>query len=328
MRSEEFFADPSVLPTHNSQAVESQLHHIPGLSEHFLYSNDDMFIGRPLRPETFFSPGGITRFVEADLRIGIGENHQRRSGFENSARVNRALLKERFGRVTTRHLEHAATPLNRTVIERMEQEFPEEFARTAASPFRAADNISVTNSLYHYYGLLTGAAIQNTDAKALYVDTTTRKGLALLKRLQKRRDQDFFCLNDGSFPEVGPEERAHKVLGFLERLLPAPRALGGGRRGGHSERGGRVIGEVIASSSRSTASRRRFVGTAPDSGNTTPCSASVAALSAADVTESVRPAAIGTTECSTMSSYTCTRLYDWAPSCGRVPRASVVRSCV
>ena len=220
VRSVEFFADPSVLPTHNSQAVECQLHHIDGLSEHFLYSNDDMFIGRPLRPEVFFSPGGITRFVEADLRIGIGESHPRRSGFENSARVNRALLKARFGRVTTRHLEHAATPLNRTIIERMEQEFPREFARTAASPFRAADNISVTNSLYHYYALLTGAAIQNPEAKALYVDTTTRKGLALLKRLLKRRDQDFFCLNDGSFPEVGPEERAHKVRSFLERYFP------------------------------------------------------------------------------------------------------------
>ncbi len=222
VRSEEFFRDPSVLPTHNSQAVESQLHRIPGLSEHFLYSNDDMFIGRPLRPEVFFSPGGITRFVEADLRIGIGENHPRRSGFENAARVNRALIRRRFGRVTTRHLEHTATPLNRTVIEQMEREFPEEFARTAASPFRAADNISVTNSLYHYYGLLTGAAIQNPEARALYVDTTTRKGLGLLKRLLKRRDQDFFCLNDGSFPEVGPEERAAKVRAFLERYYPMP----------------------------------------------------------------------------------------------------------
>jgi stealth protein CR2/Stealth-like protein len=222
VRSEEFFRDTSVLPTHNSQAVEAQLHRIEGLSEHFLYSNDDMFIGRPLRPETFFSPGGITRFVEADLRIGIGESHPRRSGFENSARVNRALLKARFGRVTTRHLEHAAAPLNRTVIERMEQEFPREFARTAASPFRAVDNISVTNSLYHYYGLLTGAATQNTEAKALYVDTTTRKGLALLKRLRKRRNYDFFCLNDGSFPEVGPEERARKVRAFLERYYPVP----------------------------------------------------------------------------------------------------------
>ena len=112
VRSEEFFTDPSVLPTHNSQAVEAQLHHIDGLSEHFIYSNDDMFIGRPLRPDVFFSPGGVSRFIEADTRIGLGDNDPARSGFENAARVNRALLRERFGRVITRHLEHAAAPLH------------------------------------------------------------------------------------------------------------------------------------------------------------------------------------------------------------------------
>ena len=111
MRSEEFFADTSVLPTHNSHAVESQLHHIPGLAEHFLYSNDDMFFGRPVGPELFFSPGGVTKFVEAATRIGLGENDPSRSGFENAARVNRALLLDRFGKVTTRHLEHTAAPL-------------------------------------------------------------------------------------------------------------------------------------------------------------------------------------------------------------------------
>ena len=50
VRSEEFFADPAVLPTFNSHAIESQLHHIPDLAEHFLYSNDDMFFGRPVTP--------------------------------------------------------------------------------------------------------------------------------------------------------------------------------------------------------------------------------------------------------------------------------------
>ena len=72
VRSEEMFADTSVLPTHNSHAVESQLHHIDGLAEHFLYSNDDMFFGRPVSPDLFFSPGGITKFVEASTRIGLG----------------------------------------------------------------------------------------------------------------------------------------------------------------------------------------------------------------------------------------------------------------
>lgn len=222
MPSEAFFADPSVLPTHNSQAVEAQLHHIEGLSEHFIYSNDDMFIGRPLRPEVFFSPGGISRFIEADTRIGLGDNDPARSGFENSARVNRRLLKERFGRVITRHLEHAATPLRRSVIEEMEREFAAEFAATAASPFRAKDNISVTNSLYHYYALLTGRSVQNTDSNVLYVDTTTHKGLAVLKRLGKRRDHDFFCLNDGSFPEVAPDVRTRKVTAFLQSYFPLP----------------------------------------------------------------------------------------------------------
>ncbi|MDQ1512257.1 MAG: hypothetical protein QOC59_99 [Microbacteriaceae bacterium] len=220
VRSEEFFTDPSVLPTHNSQGVEAQLHRIPGLSEHFIYSNDDMFIGRPLRPEVFFSPGGVSRFIEASTRIGIGENDSQRSGFENAARVNRRLLQDRFGRVITRHLEHSATPLRKSVIEELEREFPDEFAATAASPFRAADNISVTNSLYHYYALLTGRAVQNTEARVLYVDTTTRKGLALMKKLLKKRSWDFFCLNDGSFPEVPPEERARKVRSFLRRYFP------------------------------------------------------------------------------------------------------------
>ena len=50
VRSEEFFADTSVLPIHNSHAVEAQLHRIEGLAEHFLYSNDDMFFGRPVEP--------------------------------------------------------------------------------------------------------------------------------------------------------------------------------------------------------------------------------------------------------------------------------------
>ena len=222
VRSEEFFRDQDWLPTHNSQAVEAQLHRIEGLSDHFVYSNDDMFIGRPLRPEVFFSPGGVSRFIEASTRIGLGDNDPARSGFENAARVNRSLLLGRFGRVITRHLEHAATPLTRSVVEEMEREFPEEFEATAASPFRAKDNISVTNSLYHYYALLTGRAVQNTDSSVLYVDTTTHKGLGLLRRLLKRRDHDFFCLNDGSFPEVSPEVRRRQVTDFLERYFPLP----------------------------------------------------------------------------------------------------------
>jgi len=222
VRSEEFFADVSVLPTHNSHAVESQLHHIEGLSEHFIYSNDDMFFGRPVRPEMFFSPGGVTKFIEATTRIGLGDPAVQRSGFENGARVNRALLRQRFGRTTTRHLEHAATPLRRSVMAELEAEFAEDFARTAASAFRSSTDISVTNSLYHYYALMTGRAVVQTEARVRYVETTLKNAAGEMSRLLKRRDYDFFCLNDGSRPEISVERRTKSVHAFLERYYSVP----------------------------------------------------------------------------------------------------------
>lgn len=216
------FADTSGLPVFNSHAVESQLHNIDGLAEHFLYSNDDMFFARPVRPSLFFTPAGVSRFIEADTRIGPGVNNERRSGFENAARVNRALLARRFGYVITRHLEHTPVPLRRSVLRAMEAEFAADFARTAASRFRAATDISVTNSLYHYYALLTGRAVPQEAARVRYVDTTSVRGLTLLDELLRDRDVDFFCLNDGSFPEVGEAERVRRVSEFLQAWFPEP----------------------------------------------------------------------------------------------------------
>ena len=222
VRAEEHFSDPVALPTYNSHAVESRLHHIPELAEHFLYSNDDMFFGRPLKASMFFSPGGVTKFIEAKTRIGLGVNDAARSGFENAARVNRQLLFERFGQVITRHLEHTAVPLRKSVLTEMEREFPAEFTRTQASAFRSSTDISVTNSFYHYYALMTGRAVQQEKAKVLYVNTTTREGLGLLPELRKKRGYHFFCLNDSSFPEVSAAERAERVTDFLERYFPIP----------------------------------------------------------------------------------------------------------
>lgn len=216
VRSTEFFSDQGALPTHNSHAVESQLHKIEGLSEHFLYSNDDMFFGRPVRPEMFFSPGGITKFIEATTRIGMGAPGVARSGFENGARVNRELLRTRFGRVTTRHLEHTATPLRRSVLAELEAEFPDDFARTARSAFRSATDISVTNSLYHYYALMTGRAVVQTEASVRYIETTLAIAPGEMERLLKHRDMDFFCLNDGSLPEISVAKRTRTVHAFLE----------------------------------------------------------------------------------------------------------------
>ncbi|KAG7159870.1 N-acetylglucosamine-1-phosphotransferase subunits alpha/beta-like [Homarus americanus] len=53
---EEIFTNISHLPTFSSPAIESHIHKIPGLSEHFLYLNDDVMLGSVVWPEDFYSP--------------------------------------------------------------------------------------------------------------------------------------------------------------------------------------------------------------------------------------------------------------------------------
>ena len=54
------------LPTFNSMAIETVLHKIPNLSEHFLYANDDMFFGNFVEKSFFFNKLGapIIRFLK------------------------------------------------------------------------------------------------------------------------------------------------------------------------------------------------------------------------------------------------------------------------
>ena len=45
------------LPTFNSCAIELNMHRIKGLSEHFVYFNDDMLLNGPINPEYYFKKG-------------------------------------------------------------------------------------------------------------------------------------------------------------------------------------------------------------------------------------------------------------------------------
>ena len=45
------------LPTFSSHVIELNMHRIPGLSEHFVNFNDDVFLTQPVKPEDFFQDG-------------------------------------------------------------------------------------------------------------------------------------------------------------------------------------------------------------------------------------------------------------------------------
>jgi len=63
------------LPTFNSHVIEIHLHRIEGLSEQFVYFNDDIFITRPLVREDFFENGYPKDIAALDVSIRADEIH-------------------------------------------------------------------------------------------------------------------------------------------------------------------------------------------------------------------------------------------------------------
>ena len=213
----EIFTDPAVLPTFNSHAIESQLHHIEGLSEHFLYLNDDVFFGRPVRPELFFAAPGITRFCLAPIAIDRQLVPQRLNGAIFAARNNRDLLAADVGRTVTNRMQHTPHAHLRSSLTDLEASHPDLVAQVAGSRFRDANDLSIASELGHYWAYAHGQAVTTTLAFR-YVDIGSPRMPEYLDSLLARRDQDCFCINDaGPYPQPPDDAR---VADFLARYFP------------------------------------------------------------------------------------------------------------
>lgn len=52
---QEIFVNLSHLPSFSSPAIESHIHRIPGLSDKFIYLNDDVMFGKEVWPDDFYT---------------------------------------------------------------------------------------------------------------------------------------------------------------------------------------------------------------------------------------------------------------------------------
>jgi len=181
------------LPTFNSHAIETSLHHIEELSEHFLYFNDDFFLGRPVRPESFFTPAGLTGVFFSYATIGLSELPDS-PPYLKAAWNNRNLLYTAFGAATTNNLAHAPYPHRVSVLEELTARFPEAVGATARSPFRSDTDVSMLSSLAQHYGLLTGTAYDD-EADLAFVNLSNSDVDRQLSQVLDR-GQDFICLGD------------------------------------------------------------------------------------------------------------------------------------
>jgi hypothetical protein len=217
----EIFGDTGLLPTFNSQAIESRLHRIPGLAEHFLYLNDDVFLARPVPPEMFFTPGGLTRFFPSTALVDSAPQSPTDPPASSAGKNNRRLIQQAFGRVLTRKMKHTPHPSRRSVLAEIEMRFAEHVAATAGHQFRHPDDIALLSSLQQYYAYLTGRAAPG-EIQYMYTDLADPATPMRLARVLHDRHLDAFCLNDTDSSPAAAAEQAALLAEFLPAYLPFP----------------------------------------------------------------------------------------------------------
>ena len=221
----DIFSDPAALPTFNSHAIESRLHHIDGLAEHYLYMNDDFLFCRKVLPETFFRRDGNSRIFYSPAGTVSGDPPRSSDPpADRAAKNNRALLRERFEVDTMRKLRHAPYPQVKRILHDLERVFPSAFDATMHHRFRHPRDISVPSSLYHHYAELTGRAVP-AELDTLYFDVANPGDLAKLGAyplLHESRRPVVLCVNEVEAPDAGGARRDRVVANVLRTCFPYP----------------------------------------------------------------------------------------------------------
>jgi hypothetical protein len=220
----DIFPRKESLPTFNSHAIESNLHRISGLSEKYLYMNDDMFFGRTVTPVLFFDEYGRTRYFSSEN--STIPSHQITSedfGSDAAARNAQELLRKAFGVFVTRKFWHTAIAIDRRVIEAMEAQFPQAFEVTSNASLRSRTDFAISGSFYCHYAATIGKACAGTMSYRYVTLANAYLQENLAKTLGSPREADrpdMICINDIVASPI-PTENDEIMSRYLNAAYPA-----------------------------------------------------------------------------------------------------------
>jgi hypothetical protein len=220
----EIFPDAACLPTFNSHAIEACLHRVPGLSERFLYLNDDFFLGREVTRSDFFTMGGLCRVRLAPGQFIYDGRPAPGAIPTDWAAYNAASIIQRdFGLDIDRKLQHIPYSLTTSLLREVEKRYPDEIARTRSARFRSPTDVAVPSMLAPFYAVASGRGVEWPTAadEYVYADTGRSDCVERFDRMRSVRPR-FLCLNSTKHTEVPLEHQARAVRTLLEDLYPFP----------------------------------------------------------------------------------------------------------
>lgn len=183
------------LPTFNSHSIESCLMRVDGLSEHFVYMNDDVFLGMPTHKGSFFTSNGMSISYMEQHGVVLGEVSTDNPDYMNAAINGRGLIEDTFGVSPTQLHLHTPHALQKSVLFDLEHRFPHEFDDVRRARFRSLEDISVVSFLYHHWAYQKRRALRASSVRAVLIRASTCE--RRFAELLAGRRRLFFCINDG-----------------------------------------------------------------------------------------------------------------------------------
>ena len=217
----EIYRDPSVLPTFNSSGIETQLHHIDGLAEHFLYFNDDFLLGRFCVPSNFFHANGVMKFFPSIAKAVDVDIDATREGYLVSDYNAVQLMRRDHHRYARDIMVHAPYPARRSLLYKIEATYQEEFDRSARQRFRSHYDLRPIAFMGPHYGFLDGVAVPG-EMTNNYLPLWRQNIEQRFEQASLQRSFHTLCINDVGIPpeRLGAVNEATRK--FMEDYLPFP----------------------------------------------------------------------------------------------------------
>lgn len=236
------FIPAEYLPTFNSMTIELNLHRIPGLSEHFVYFNDDMHLNSPVTPEDFFVDGlpCETAVMSTLNPVSVCDAHVHTicnvMGIINSRFSKKAVLKKapgkwynlKYGKGLMKNLlntpgshfscftlPHVCSSMRKSIFEEVWELEYERLHQACKEKFRASNGIN--QYIMSFFNLCKGEFYpRSSDFGRCYA--IGNQSRAMLDDIRHHRHK-VICINDNADVADFEGEKA-ALLEALQQVFP------------------------------------------------------------------------------------------------------------
>ncbi len=236
------------LPTFSANPIELNMHRIEGLSEHFIYLNDDFFFTSNVKKSDFFDKNGLPKIVAMEMPKAITgfifdnitmNNVRALNKLFNKKEVKKKHKKKwysltnpvcyiinKFYDITAKvgwagfYIKHLPAPFLKSKIEKCWELFYDELNKTSLNKFRSV--YDVNQYLFTEYLLCSGeffADRYKRDGELLSLNDGEKPNIGTICNVLKKQKYKMVCLSDSQITKF--EETKQKINLAFESILPS-----------------------------------------------------------------------------------------------------------